>query len=279
MQRSSPTINLLPATLADIPILATVSHAAFAKDKHTHLKALRAGYDHGAVMTEALASWMSRPASKCTVIKAVTSEGEIVGWACWAFAGFEHHAQSPIQDQSSSKTSSSSAGTKANDQVKKHESTTEMLPPPPAPTPADVSERKPAIQRLGQLTSAAMSHYASLLTPSGSKCVILAAINVSPSHQSLGIGSSLITWGARIADTEGVYSWVSSSHDGYRAFEKCGFREVGRLSVVLDDYAEGVACDLDAEVKGGEYEGDGKGKWGEYVWRYMRREVGAVVIE
>jgi hypothetical protein len=51
----------------------------------------------------------------------------------------------------------------------------------------------------------------------------------------------LIKWGRVIVDSEGVYCWVSSSDKGWGTFQKMGFREVGRLSVDLDDFAdEGV---------------------------------------
>lgn len=61
-----------------------------------------------------------------------------------------------------------------------------------------------------------------------------------------------------------MYCWVSSSDGGFRAFEKNGFKEVGLLALDLDEFVgEGV--------RGGSLDAVDE-KWGEYVWRYMRRE-------
>ncbi|CZR57133.1 uncharacterized protein PAC_07022 [Phialocephala subalpina] len=262
---TTTNISLLLAVLEDIPTLAAVSHAAFLSDKHTRLKALCAGYNHGEGSKGALESYISSP--RCVVIKAVTGEGEIVGSVCWSFRGFEWDGQSPALGQNSAQNIEG----KKHEQKKKQALTNApvtQLPPPP-----QVSLNGTKIQQLAQLSGGAMSHYSTLLTPPDAKCVILMlipiwGINILPTHQSLGIGSRLISFGTSIADKEGVYSWVSSSDKGYRAFEKAGYREVGRLQLDLDDFA------FDGEGKrvlDGESE---DGKWGVYVWRYMRREVG-----
>ncbi|KAF8866751.1 hypothetical protein BDZ45DRAFT_768523 [Acephala macrosclerotiorum] len=266
---TSPAINiaLLLAVSADIPVLAKVSHAPFLSDKHTRLKALCSGYNHGEVMTGALESWTSRPRETCAVIKAVTTEGEIVGWACWAFTGFEWNGQSPAMGHNPAQK------VKAKKQEEgERKAATTIAPSTQLPPPPSISTTGAKIQQLGQLSGGAMSHYSSLLTPPDSKCCILVAINLLPSYQSLGIGSRLISFGTSIADQEGIYSWVSNSDKGYRAFEKAGYKEVGRLELCLDDFAE------DEEgmgVRDGESEG-GDGRWGDYVWRYMRREVGGL---
>lgn len=266
---TSPATNitLLTAVSADIPVLAKVSHAAFLSDKHTRLKALCSGYNHGEVMTEALKSWTSRPKEKCVVINAVTDEGEIVGWACWAFAGFEWDGQSLILG----KNSTLKVKAKKDEDRQKKETSKQaptIFPPPPPITTTGTK-----IQQLGQLSGGAMSHYSSLLTPPGARFCILVAINLLPAYQSLGIGSRLISFGTAIADAEGIYVWVSSNDKGYRAFQKAGFREVGRLELCLDDFAQ--------DGEGTKFE-DGEseeGKWEAYVWRYMRREVGGAVVE
>lgn len=250
-------ITLLPAVVEDIPTLAAISHAAFLSDTHTRLKALLAGYNHGEGSKEGLQSWISHP--RCAIIKAVTSEGEIVGSVCWNFKGFEWDGQMP----------SSTTEMKVNEGSKEERASITTLPPPPQ-IPVEETQGETKIQQLAQLSGGAMSHYSTLLTPPDSKCVILMGINVLPTHQSLGIGSRLIAFGTSIADSQGVYSWVSSSDKGYRAFEKAGYREVGRLQLDLDDFA------FDEEGKRVDDPESEDGKWGEYVWRYMKREVGGV---
>ncbi|KUJ21924.1 uncharacterized protein LY89DRAFT_389109 [Mollisia scopiformis] len=235
------SVTLLPAEPSDIPTLITISHAAFEQDTHTRFKALYAGYNHGEGMSSPLSSWIN-DTSKGAVIKAVSPSHEIVGWAAWRYINFQP-TDAPPSPPSPTKTQTQE----------------DPFPPPPKP-PSNPSV--PKIKHLATLTDAAMTHYSSLLTPPGVRCLILMGINVAPSHQSHGVGSSLIRWGTRLADEQRVYTWVSSSHDGYRAFEKCGFREVGRLELSLDDFVED--------------EGVGEEKWGEYVWRYMRRGVGGV---
>jgi L-amino acid N-acyltransferase YncA len=261
-----PIISLLPAGTPDIPTLAALSHTSFQTDTHTLFKAHYANYHHGDTMTSALESWISRPLEKGPVVKAVTDAGKIVGWAAWSFVGFEHH----FEDDTSSSTCPETGmkeerrGKKESDEEKREEESLIFLPPNlPARDPTHSK-----IQHLSYLTSTTMSHYSSLLTPSPpNKTLILIAINIAPLYQGQGVGTALIKQGTKIADEVGAKSWVSSSHDGYRVFERCGFREVGRLEVRLDDFV-----DVDDEDE----EDGGKREWGEYVWRYLVREVGGV---
>lgn len=239
---SNSNITLLPAIPSDVPTLASVSHASFEKDAHTRFKTLYGAYNHGEVMTDPLKYWV-RCDGQGILLKAITPDNTIVGWAAFKFVNFSYNFEDSLP----------SPPPNAPPKQEKHPT----LPPPPE-IPLDSSKSK--IEQLGALTSNAMSHYSTLLTPPSSqtqtKCLILLALNILPSHQGLGIGSSLIKWGTDLADAEGAYSWVSSSHDGYRVFEKAGYVEVGRLSVRLDDFVE-------------------EGEWGEYVWRYLRRGVGS----
>lgn len=126
----------------------------------------------------------------------------------------------------------------------------------------DLDEEKRKIEELGAITGGSLREWEAKLTPEGSKCAILCAIPVLPAYQGKGVGSALIRWGTRIADAEGVYCWVSSSDGGWTAFQKSGFAEVGRLEVELDNFAGSAKNE----------EGD-DGKWGNYVFRYMRRDI------
>jgi hypothetical protein len=75
-----------------------------------------------------------------------------------------------------------------------------------------------------------------------------------------GVGSALIQYGNNIADTLGLFMWVHSSDQAWRAYAKFGFKVVGELDVDLDEYAPSPPED----------EGMG-GMWGRYVIRYMER--------
>jgi hypothetical protein len=125
------------------------------------------------------------------------------------------------------------------------------------------SKTKTKIQELAEITKASMQEWQTRIMPPGSRCMVLVTISALPEYQGQCIGSALIKLGTEITDSEGVYCWVSSSDKGRRAFQKMGFREVGRLSVGLDEFAdEGLRNELRED-----------GKWGDYHFRYMRREL------
>jgi GNAT superfamily N-acetyltransferase len=137
-------------------------------------------------------------------------------------------------------------------------------PAAPLPEPSadpETAESK-TVAGLEALTNANMLTWASRLMPAGTRCRYICAVNVAPAWQGKGIGSRLIHWGIDKADAEpGVYCWVQSSMGGWTAFAKHGFVEVGHLKANLDDFAQGhTPVNGDQEA------------WGEYIWRYMRRE-------
>lgn len=242
--------TLHSATPLDIPKLAQISQEAFTTDTHTRLKELIKGTNHAAEMTSVLSSWL--PKANCRVMKAVTSEGETVGWACWAFVGFEHGGGGENVPNEAEQTKQQEEVKEV--EVKKVEVKKEET--------KSLEREKELIKELGAITSGAMQEWSAKLTPPGSKCMILAAILVLPGFQGKGVGSALIRWGTSIADAEGVYCWVSSSDGGWTAFQKMGFGEVGRLELELDNFSGAVRNEERED-----------GRWGNYVWRYMRRDV------
>lgn len=157
-------------------------------------------------------------------MKVVTSEGLTVGWACWAFSGFEYDGEN--------------VSAKVGQPVKAEDSAQEV-----GRGEAGKEKMMSRIEELEAITGASMGDWQERLwqerlTPPGSKYVILVAIPVLPAYQRQGVGSALIRWGTNIADEEGVYCWVFSSNQGWVAFQKLGFGEVGRLEVELDEFAE-----------------------------------------
>lgn len=224
-------ITLSPADPSDIPELAHISARAFDTDTHTLLKAQ---FDGETAFEEsskdAAGAYIAKP--KLDVIVA-REDGRPVGWIIWAKRGYD------VQVADGEQTGPASQAV-----------------PAPLPDPAAAPR---TIAGLKALTSATMSHFIDVLMPPSAKCRFIVGISVHPSHQGKGVGTALMRWGTDRCDEENVFCWVSSSMGGWGAFEKRGFREVGRLDLDLDEFAEGKAR------PGGE-------PWGRYVWRWSRRE-------
>jgi GNAT superfamily N-acetyltransferase len=174
-------------------------------------------------------------------IKAVDEDGQILGGLSCFFKGFEE-SEVPHTDPGF-----------------EH----------PAPTTTDeveepLSEEKKRanaiIDSLDAMEDADMSHWQNILSPPGSKCIILTGLNVAPQHQRKGVGSALMKWVTDEADKHGVYMWVHSSEGAYKVYLNSGFEVVGTLDVDLDAYSPGPPP------------GEGEGAiWGHYVLRYMKR--------
>ncbi|KAI3544698.1 acetyltransferase [Colletotrichum filicis] len=239
------TVTLRPATEADIPALASISDAACKTDSHTQLKAsIRGDDDFPKGMQDALKAWIAHP--KVDVIVA-ERDGGPVGWVGWVRRGFAGDTDLPLDGPD------------------------EEPQPETFFTDAEQKQRTKTIDDLGELTNASMNHWVKRFMPEGCKCRFLCTYVVSPEHQGRGVGSALMKWGTDKADREpGVYCWVQSSMGGQKAFERQGFREVGRLEAELDEFAGGVK-------PGGKLAGvtGSEEFWGRYSWVYMRRDARA----
>ncbi|KAJ7086269.1 hypothetical protein C8R44DRAFT_536051, partial [Mycena epipterygia] len=74
----------------------------------------------------------------------------------------------------------------------------------------------------------------------GRKNMYIFDISVDPLEQRKGVGSALLKFGTDRCNAHQCYVWVHSSMTGpYPAFRKAGLKEIGRLDVNLDDYADG----------------------------------------
>ncbi|GKT63850.1 GNAT family acetyltransferase [Colletotrichum tofieldiae] len=237
---AKPDVTLRAATHDDVPILASIADAAFQTDTHTQLKAAFHGADNFAEgMKQALGAWVDHP--KVDVVVAEDSErGRLVGWAGWVRRGFAGDTDLPLDGPSEEPTAETHLAGK----------------------------EKRTIKDLEDLTNASMGYWVQRFMPEGSRCRFLCSYVVHPEFQSRGVGSRLMKWGTDKADAEpGVYCWVQSSMGGKTAFERQGFREIGRLEAALDDFAEGKMPGEENEHITGS-----KDTWGTYAWVYMRRD-------
>ncbi|KAJ5195945.1 Acyl-CoA N-acyltransferase [Penicillium cf. viridicatum] len=238
------------ASPAEGPILGKISSDSFLNDRHTQMKGLgKDPYDLEKSMTAYLSQQAVSP--RTVLLKAVDNEtGDIAGWVLWGFRGFAVEETAEIRDavphaatQFTSTTPAQTTGkTAPKDQAKK----------------ADIDDNDP-ITQLEKMTDADMKAWMTKLMPDGTKCMYVSSLCVATKWQSKGVGSALLQWGTKTADVAGVFIWVHSSANAWEMYAKYGFKIIGTLDVDLDQYAPAPAPDND-------------GKWGHYVFRYMKRE-------
>ncbi len=178
---------------------------AFKTDTHTLLKSQFHGADHhGEGMRDAMKGWIAHPKVDVLVAKEAQT-GRLVGSIAWGRRGFEGDVDLPMD------------------------------------TAAEIQPREgpKKIGELEEFSNAGMMSWALKLMPEGSRCRYIIFLTVDPAYQGRGVGKQLMQWGTDKADSEGTYCWVSSSMGGVGAFEKHGFRQVGKIEANLDEYSEG----------------------------------------
>lgn len=169
----SSSFSILPAEPSDAPAMARVAAEAFRLDRNTRVKAMGARpYDHEATMAELLPGWIARAAARGFTVKAVDdANGDVLGWVCWGFAGYN-----PAPATGS----------------------------PEPPTDHDAREREARaepdpVERLGRVTGANFRRWMDeTLMPPGAKCMFVMSIAVHPAHQGRGVGSALIRTGTEV---------------------------------------------------------------------------------
>jgi len=237
---TSFSFDILPATEADIPTLASIAGAASEGDTNAMVKSnslSTLAEEHASNMEGPLSSWLSRP-GKCSLLKAVDkSTSATIGWACWANYGLGNEP-TPTAEQI------------AEEKAKPIVTQQHII--------AEAQNIQSGVQRLKEITSKDMERWIDKIMPAGTKCRYIVSIAVHPSFQGKGVGKALIRWGAERADAEGAICWVHSSDGGWKAFQALGFEEIERLELDLDQFAE--------------IERPGGGKWGIYTFRYGVRQ-------
>ena len=177
--------KVLPATLSDIPTFAKVSADSFVMDCHTQMKGLgKVPYDLEAMWKRSLPQLIASP--KVVALKAVDEEsGEVMGWVYWGFNGFEEEeidvlrgGRLPAPD--STPTQAPTSPVEEDEQKEKDDT-----PPPPqsSATESQPLEDDP-IARLEAMTGDDMSRWMTIFMPTGTKCMYIGSLSVSPKWQS-----------------------------------------------------------------------------------------------
>ncbi|EME78827.1 uncharacterized protein MYCFIDRAFT_199934 [Pseudocercospora fijiensis CIRAD86] len=239
-----------PLTTSDIPTCARIAGLAFEFDRQTQFKArsLLNPYDHEAGMQDALAYWLSQaPGTMDITVAEDPSTKSVIGWVAWVYRGFnsaEGHARRERELK----------------QLEDIHAEGRQIARPTSPVVESVTSEKSARARLEQYTGDHLKVWMERLMPLGTKCMYISSIVVRPSHQGKGVGSALIHRGTARADEENVFCWVHASEVGTVAFERQGFKTIGKLELDLDRWnTEGIVPP------------DGS-RWGMYTFNYMRRD-------
>lgn len=252
----SPSFTLKPVDSSDFPAMAEMCGLAFEHDRHTMLKAAHPTnpYNHAAGMTGAFEYWVSRPAGKLELTKAVDdATGEILGFVCW---GMSLDKADPNKEQNNHENAPPAEGDGKG--VEASDEKPDSAAPENATQPQD-----PTLDPLEQLEEFTSSHLAAFQERfKDTRCMYVITITVHPKHQGRGVGPVLIKQGTNRADAEGALCWVHSSEAGVHTYQKCGFQEDDTLEIDLDDWAR----KLDIKPPAGE------DKWGTYTFRYLIRQ-------
>ncbi|MCJ1400775.1 hypothetical protein MMC11_003983 [Xylographa trunciseda] len=272
------SFTLQPVTHADFADIARISSDSFATDRHTMMKSHTAGrnpYNHKDASLGALSYYMSIP-EKLQLIKAVDrNSGKILGSVIWGFHGFSKEnvpnltgkeldragsEQNVLSDTHTGEVATTnntveSKATETSEGASKADTTRQSLPLDYAEP-----EKDDPIERLMAITDADMRRWQDTFMARGSKCMFIVGLSVDPAFRGHGVGTALMRWGTAIADTNSVFCWLHSSESAFKFYQKEGFEVVGTLEVDLDEFAPGPP---DKDL--------GDGKWGLYVFRYMKR--------
>lgn len=251
---SKPSFSLRPLIPADVTTCADIAGHAFSTDRQTQFKAADPAnpYDHAAGMQGGLEYWLGRPPGSMDLTVAVDdATQEIIGWVAWSFRGFGEATR-----QAGESIVLNVNGVRGN---------------APPPDPALFDKEKSAREQLDAYTSADLRTFMATLMPPGTRCMYVVSIAVPPDHQGKGVGTALIQEGTNRADVEDTCCWVHASEAGASMFERCGFEEIRRLDLDLDEW-NWMGAIRHEDGNSGALTEEERSTWGKYVLRYMLRK-------
>ncbi|KAF9283646.1 hypothetical protein BGZ68_005230 [Mortierella alpina] len=259
MSKKSGSFTLQPVVIEDAAPLAQIGANSFVNDRNTLVKDLgNDPYKLEKVLQDPLGLYLSIP-HKIQCIKAVDNEtGERMGYVYWGFRGWAPEDIPTLHGKGVPKPDSAKP---ASTDEKKKEEEEEEKKAIESPAVVEKKEQDP-IKRLIALTDKDMDEWCEKLMPEGCKCMFVVSLSVDPKFHGRGVGSALMRWGTAAADEAGVYMWVHSSESAHTFYAKEGFEVVGILDVDLDEYALAPPPPEHDTMNG---------KWGHYVFRYMKR--------
>ncbi|KAF9410034.1 hypothetical protein BGZ94_001781 [Podila epigama] len=285
--------KLMPAKEQDFDAISDIDGDSFLCDTHTLLKAVWKGKDfHRKGSREMLVDLFANPRVDMIVAReGLDGSGKVLGSIIWGKRGYPETAvtetatvvsgqgttgTTDIAASTASATTTTAAASATSTTTSTVTTTTTTtpvsstgpLPPPPPPVQPTEPGAPLTIAELEKTTHNAMLHFVDHLMPDGVKCRYIYSLSVAPAYQGQGIGSALMKWGTDLADKDNVFCWVSSSMSGWTAYAKAGFIEIGRLDLELDNYAQGVK----RTIVGPDGMETTSQEWGNYIWRWMRRD-------
>ncbi|KFY84573.1 hypothetical protein V500_09199 [Pseudogymnoascus sp. VKM F-4518 (FW-2643)] len=247
---------LAPATANDIPALVRVHTAAFKSDQFSHLMLLQRPDDaHQTLMQKSIDYWFAD--AHAQIIKAVDTDGQVVGWACWILrdATSDLVGKTEKADSLAALKQEASQGSAQMTFKTPQEKLDAPIQGVTSPSGVQSTTQDPARALGGLMGKETVKWEDKYLR--GKKCLVLQALVTDPSCQGRGFGTQLIHWGTDKADAEDLQCWAHASPSGHSLYTRAGFEEVGRSDFDLAEWAPGG--------KGG-----GRG-WGNYIFRYMLR--------
>ncbi|KAK2765098.1 hypothetical protein FQN54_008797 [Arachnomyces sp. PD_36] len=195
------TIQLLKATLDDVPELVDVYGDSFADFTITRLCNPKGTQSPAARESHSGMLEMQIKDPVGLMVKAVDTEtGEILGYARWSMylsGRTEEELNAPV-------------------------------PQRPANPEIIVELRDNFLNLLDKTRKEVMG---------GKPHCILNVLAVSPKHQRRGIGALLIGYGSDIADKEGVETYLESTPPGYELYKRNGFQDVGTISLDIGKWS------------------------------------------
>lgn len=249
MSSGRTAYRILPLEKDDVRSLASISQAAFAADAHTRMKMSEKGVtDLGSELEPAESILRQLDSPQMKMVKAVDSEGKMVGFSNWRMWNFDKDPAEVRHNQARMLTMQLSTFTPTPDLDA--EVVNPDFPVLPTQTP---------LEQLQATTSGHMFGMISRVNRPDKRTFFCTGISVHPDYQSKGVASALLDWATRFADKHQAQSWVhlSDHPGGVKAFEKYGFEVVNSVTVDLDRYAK-------------KERPEGR-PWGKYTFRFLLR--------
>ena len=235
-------ISLDSATSSDVLDLVNIQAAAFKFDQLSNLMTLgRDENTHKGILGKTIELWMSDPASQ--LIKAVDTNGDVVGWSCWVLKGGDGYNLNPESETKlESIHGSRTAAIKLSGKNEENPSEQDLGGNDPRPSGGQSKAKTPMGHQqdtakdpprvFGELLRRDIVEWEDKHMK-GRKYMVLQALFTDPHCQGQGIGSTLVQWGIEKAETEGIACWLHASPVAYSLYRRAGFKRLESPTMTL----------------------------------------------